>query len=110
MSDEKSLVKNAADEKQVKKAKRAEKTDREKELDDLRFVLGTPQGRRVLHRVLSQCGVYRPSFTGNRFGDFNEGQRNIGLYLLSEITEAKESRLYQMQQENKPEYETRKGD
>lgn len=100
MSD-KVLVSNAADKGQVKNAEKVERTERDKELDDLRFVMGVPQGRRVLFRILDRCGVYRSSFTGNSQTYFNEGERNIGLYVLSEMTEAKEERIFQMMRENK---------
>jgi len=36
--------------------------NRRKELDDLRWLLGHPQGRRVLTRLLEVTGLYRSSF------------------------------------------------
>lgn len=62
---------------------------RRKELDDLRFMLGHPQGRRVLNRFLERSGVFRSSF--NHSGSvmaFSEGKRDMGLWITAEISEA----------------------
>lgn len=62
---------------------------RRKELDDLRWLLGHPQGRRIALRLLDETGVFRSSF--NHSGSlmaFNEGRRNIGLWLTGELMEA----------------------
>lgn len=62
---------------------------RRKELDDLRWLLGHPQGRRLATRMLEEAGVYRSSF--NHSGSvmaFNEGKRHIGLWLTAECLEA----------------------
>ena len=62
---------------------------RRKELEDLRWLLGHPQGRRLASRVLDEAGVFRSSF--NHSGSlmaFNEGRRHIGLWLTAELMEA----------------------
>ena len=62
---------------------------RRKELEDLRWLLGHPQGRRIVTRLLDEAGVYRSSF--NHSGSvmaFNEGKRHIGLFLIAELIEA----------------------
>lgn len=62
---------------------------RRKELEDLRWLLGHPQGRRIAMRLLDEAGVYRSSF--NHSGSvmaFNEGKRHIGLFLTAEFLEA----------------------
>lgn len=62
---------------------------RRKELEDLRWLLGHPQGRRIALRWLDETGVFRSSF--NHSGSlmaFNEGRRNIGLWLTAELMEA----------------------
>lgn len=62
---------------------------RRKELDDLRWWLGHPQGRRIIGRLLEQAGMFRSSF--NHSGSvmaFQEGKRDIGLFITSEILEA----------------------
>ena len=62
---------------------------RRKELEDLRWLLAHPQGRRILMRLLDEAGVYRSSF--NHSGSvmaFSEGKRHIGLFLTAELMEA----------------------
>ena len=56
------------------------------EQDDFKWLMGSKRGRRIMWRVLERCGVYRSSF--NHSGSitaFNEGARNIGLMMLSQI-------------------------
>lgn len=55
--------------------------------DDLAFVMSDPRGRRFMWRLLGATGMYAASF--NHSGSitaFNEGQRNIGLKLVADIT------------------------
>lgn len=62
---------------------------RRKELEDLRWWLGHPQGRRIAARLLEQTGLYRSSF--NHSGSvmaFQEGKRDIGLFIMSELLDA----------------------
>ena len=62
---------------------------RRKELDDLRWLLAHPQGRRIAGRILSETGVFRSSF--NHSGSvmaWNEGRRQTGLWLTAELLEA----------------------
>lgn len=62
---------------------------RRKELDDLRWLLGHPQGRRIVMRLLDEAGVFRSSF--NHSGSvmaFSEGRRHMGLFLTGELLEA----------------------
>lgn len=98
------IVKNAADEDQVKKADIRIKRGRDQELDDVHFILSTPQGRRFFWRLLSMCHMYETSFTGNNLTTcFNEGERNVGLKIQGDIIEAKPDALLQMMTENKKE-------
>lgn len=67
----------------------AEAERRRRDLEDLRWLLGHAQGRRFAARVLEQAGVHRSSF--NNSGSlmaFHEGRRDIGLWLIAELTEA----------------------
>lgn len=62
---------------------------RRKELDDLRWLLGHPQGRRIIGRLLDQTGVYRTSYShSGSLMAFNEGRRDIGLFITAELSEA----------------------
>jgi hypothetical protein len=94
---------NAADPTQVKEQAQKEKRGREKELDDVKFILSHRQGRRFYFRYLEECGVFKTSFTGNSQTFFLEGQRNIGLKLLSDLNEAEPEAYIVMIKENKGE-------
>lgn len=83
MSD-RALVGNAADIKQVKKAKQYEKQQTERERTDLQNVLDSVSGRRFVWKQLSDAGVFRLSYVpgDSHSTAFNEGRRNQGLALL----------------------------
>jgi len=98
---DKALVKNAADKEQVKAAGSKEKRRREKELSDIRELLRTPGGRRFMWRYLDRCGVYRSSFTGNSQTFFLEGERNIGLQMITDIMDADPGLYIEMIKENR---------
>lgn len=50
-----------------------------------RFVLSHAMARRFLWWVLEQCGLFRASFSGNSSTFFAEGERNIGLKIISQL-------------------------
>jgi hypothetical protein len=80
---------NAGDPADVRDRETAARRERNKQLDDLRDVLATQAGRRVMWRLLDHCGVFRSTFTGHGGRDaFNEGARNVGLFILTELTDA----------------------
>lgn len=80
-------VYDASDPEQVEKAKEKERVRREQELKDIKELLNAPFGRRFLNRLLNQCNMYQPVFTGNSKTFFNDGMRNVALWLLGDITE-----------------------
>ena len=96
------LVKNTADEGQVKEAEAKVKRGRERELADLLFILSTVQGRRLIWRYLSRCGIFKTSFVedSNRTA-YNEGERMIGLNLLADVMEADPDSYLKMMKEAK---------
>jgi hypothetical protein len=72
----------------------------ERELSDIRFVAKTPEGRRLLWRLLQDGGI----FSDNRCSDVVdlarfEGRRSFGLEILKDIMAAKPSLYGQMQDE-----------
>lgn len=81
---------NAADQRQVRKAKQGERLKREQELNDIRITGSTRAGRRHLWRLLAAAGCFRQSFVpGQSDGTaFNEGRRSIGLMVLADLHEA----------------------
>jgi hypothetical protein len=51
------------------------------------WLMSSKRGRALMRDMLHFCGVYRSSFTGNSETYFREGQRNVGMYLLSQAQE-----------------------
>jgi len=64
--------------------------------DDLIAVMSTDQGRRVVRRIIEHCGVYKTSMTGNSYTFFNEGKRDVGLFLTAKIADATPQHLAEM--------------
>ncbi len=87
-------------EERSKKLSEAQRRVHQKEIDDVKKLLKTPEGRRYFWRMLGKCGIFRSSFTPNSNQTaFNEGTRNIGLDLLFDINEADASAFAKMQNE-----------
>lgn len=63
-----------------------EKLVRENEEVDLKWLMGSKRGRRIIWRLLDQAGVFRLSFNTNAMSmAFAEGNRNFGNRTLSLI-------------------------
>ena len=78
-----------------------EKQLKKRNTSDLQTVLKTPQGRRVLWRLLQACRVRQHSFVpGDSMATaFHCGQQSIGLFLLAEIEDASPAAYLQMRGE-----------
>lgn len=87
------------------------KNDRRIAMDDIKFLLSSKKGRRILWRLLSWTGVFRLSFNhSGSISAFNEGTRYVGLTLLSQIQEA-DTMAYATMTKEQQEYErTNSGD
>ncbi|HGW9581438.1 TPA: hypothetical protein ACNEFQ_001634 [Escherichia coli] len=58
----------------------------QREKDDIKFVMGSEQGRRVIWGVLEQGKVFSACFAGDpQVTAFNEGQRNLALALFQRV-------------------------
>jgi hypothetical protein len=84
-------------------AVRAKKTARElcleQEQADLAAVMATPEGQRVIWRILERSGIHRTSFDPNALKmAFFEGRRDTGLWLEAEIARHCQHRYLEMQQ------------
>jgi len=81
---------------------RQEAFDRQhdKHLNDIRSMLKSPEGRRVMWYMLSSCRTMAASMSANPYDTaYREGQRSIGLMLLDDIMEAKPEAYDQMRRE-----------
>jgi hypothetical protein len=59
---------------------------RDTEESDLKWLMGSKRGRRIVWRLLDRAGVFRISFSTNSMQmAFAEGNRNFGQYILSQI-------------------------
>lgn len=86
------------------KAKRADaaKLEALRHADDIKWLMSSKRGRRIVFRQLEQAGVFRSSFNTNALQmSFNEGNRNAGLQLLAVITEHASERYAEMIEESK---------
>ena len=81
------------------KAENARKTF----VDDIKWLMSSPRGRRIAWWLLEKAGVNRTSF--NNSGSvmaFNEGQRNIGLMIQAQIVEmAPEAYMTMLEEQRK---------
>lgn len=63
-----------------------DKVARENEESDLKWLMGSKRGRRIVWRLLDRAGVFRLSFNTNAMQmAFAEGNRNEGLRTLAQI-------------------------
>jgi hypothetical protein len=59
---------------------------RESEESDVRWLMGTRRGRRIVWRLLDRAGVFRSTFSQNSMQmAFAEGKRDYGLGLLASV-------------------------
>jgi len=63
-----------------------DRLERETEEADVKWLMGSKRGRRIIWRLLDQAGVFRLSFNTNALTmAFSEGNRNYGLRLLAMV-------------------------
>ena len=94
-------VQNAADHSQVKAAAKEERFMERQKRDDLRHLISTEPGRRFAYQILEYCGVFRTSFSTSALIYFNEGKRDVGLWLMARITELDEAKLLDIMREGR---------
>jgi hypothetical protein len=98
----KPLVTNAANEEQIKEAEFKVNDARDQELDDIRYLLQSHQGRRFFWRLLGKCYENENTFDTNALiQSFKNGTRNVGLFVKSEIIQANEDAYLKMMKESK---------
>lgn len=92
---------NIADEQIVNNRNRSENLDRERELDDLRWIMKTIQGRRFIYRLLEKSNVFASVWEPSARIHYNSGQQDFGHFIMSEIIESDQDKFLLMLKENK---------
>ena len=92
---------NASNPRHQRFLERRQKRDRDRELSDLRHVLSTDQGRRVLWRLLEHCSVFRTIWDPSSRIHHNAGRQDVGHFVMAELEEADEEAIYRMMREAK---------
>lgn len=92
---------NAADESKVKEQANKLRRGRELEINDMKFLLSTIEGRRTFWRLLSHCKSFGSVFNLTNEIFYNSGKQDVGHYIMAEITEANEDAFFQMMKEAK---------
>jgi hypothetical protein len=68
-----------------------------KDAEDFTWLMEHPQGRRFVWRLLERAGVYRTSFNSSgSVTAFNEGKRDIGLWVMTELHDHAPGALLEM--------------
>lgn len=73
-----------------------------RDLEDMRMLMSTPEGRRVAHRILhDMAGVQKLGWAGEsvHHTSFHAGARNLGLTLLAQLNEACSTLVLKMDEE-----------
>ena len=79
-----------SDEQAAQEAQRAElqKRRQERELSDIKWLMGHVEGRRLMARLLYDvCKINSSTFRPNSEMPFLEGQRNVGLIFYADVQE-----------------------
>lgn len=79
------------------------KRKRDRDINDLRVIIATVEGRRFLWRLLSEGKIFVDGYVHGDKGygtTYSAGRRSVGLWSLAEIMEAKPEAFMQMQREH----------
>lgn len=93
---------NISDEHLVKKREKKISNRHERDMEDLRNVLNHASGRRVIWRIMEDCGVFKNCFveSSSRLTDFLLGQKNLGLKIMAEVNDVNPEFYVRMKKEN----------
>lgn len=74
--------------------------------DDLRWVMSTKSGRRILNHFIVHCGMFRSSFSGEneKSTEFLEGQRSVALMVWKDLERHTPEQLDLLLKENRNVY------
>jgi len=77
-----------------------EQVARDNEINDLKTVMDTAAGRRLMWRLLASAKIFQTCFTGNSTTYYNEGRRDLGLEFFADITNHCRDNFIKAQTEN----------
>lgn len=87
-----------------------ERVTRETEINDLKWLMSSKRGRRIVWRWMASARTFQSSFSTNAMTmAFNEGNRNLGLQLLHEVMENCPEQFPLMQDEQQQKKEQHDG-
>lgn len=73
------------------------------DIADFKWLMSDHRGRRFMWRTMGRCRLFEPSLgPSDAITNWNEGQRNVGLFLLSQVNELTPSLYAVMAAENAP--------
>lgn len=91
MSRRPPMVRNASDRDQVHRAEKKVRRREQQELEDLRVVMSSREGRRCVRRWLAKHGLYKTCTTASSSMTYAlSGRRDAGLAMLDELVELPE--------------------
>ena len=77
---------NAADAARIKRDQVKDDLARQTSDADFRWLMNDPRGRRFIWQLIGHCNVFQPVFnTHGGIMNFNEGRRDVGLFLSGRI-------------------------
>lgn len=92
-----------SDRAQIRSARREARVKRRDQLALLGRLMAEPHGREFFYDLLSACHMFNTSFATNALQmAFREGERNVGLRLTADITEAAPDQFLLMLKERDP--------
>lgn len=76
------------------------KLEQQREAEDLKWLMSSRRGRRIVWRLLERAGVYRSTFNTNAMQmAFAEGARNAGLRMLAQVSASAPEQYIEMLKE-----------
>jgi hypothetical protein len=92
---------NAADRRQVRKAEKIAERAEMRKKDFLREALSTQGGKEYFWELLERAHIFQTTFMGEALGSaYHEGERNLGLQVLGDITKYCPEKLIEMMQDH----------
>lgn len=79
---------NISDEAKVNARKKDLEKQRKHELEDLRKVIQSPEGRRVMARIIAHCRVFSSVWHPSALIHKNAGEQELGQWIMGEIVYA----------------------